>query len=515
MEFRILGPLQVVEGDASVDVAGSKRRVLLALLVLRANEIVRSDWLIEQLWAERPPANAAAALHSHVSRLRKALGPDMLARREWGYVLRVAPELIDLRRFECLLAEAEPLPARERAAKLAEALAVWRGDPLADLALEPALERDVAHLEELRLATVERRIDADLEVGRGAELVAELEALIAENLLREHLRWQLILSLYRAGRQAEALEVFRETRRVLADELGLEPSPALKELETAILRQDPAIAGIPPASGRPIAEPGLRGGRRRRVYGGAVAVLCVGVITAVAAVVGTGGTHGARPRSASVARRRSAHTNRAKPASIADDFGDQTIDTLIWTTWAEGTGASARQANGRLVFSIAADATFESRFNSVSINVGTQCKFPGEFDARVDYTLLSWPAGNGATVSLAAFQTGPVDLISRTTSSKYGDFYTTWPGGGSLPLADASGSLRISRSGSRVRTYVLHHGRWIVLGTQTISGQIWIGMMLASNADEWQRMRVSASFDDFRVTGADPICPPGAQPPGG
>src|SRR5205085_4435435 len=123
----------------------------------------------------------------------------------------------------------------------------------------------------------------------------------------------------------------------------------------------------------------------RRVYGAAAAVVCLGATAAVAAVIGTRVTHVARPTSPSAARRRSAQTKRAKPASIADDFSDQAIDTLIWTTWAQGTGGSARQKHGRLVFSIAADATFESRFDSVSINAGTQCKFPGAFDARVDY----------------------------------------------------------------------------------------------------------------------------------
>jgi DNA-binding SARP family transcriptional activator len=170
------------------------------------------------------------------------LAPEVLARREWGYVLRADEDSIDLRRFERLLALADPLPAVERSAKLAEALKLWRGPAIADLAGEPGLQTEIARLDDLRLTTLERRIDADLEAGRNAELVGEVEALIAAHPLREHLRWQLILALYRAGRQAEALEVYRETRRVLTEELGLEPSPELRELEKAILRQDPAIA---------------------------------------------------------------------------------------------------------------------------------------------------------------------------------------------------------------------------------------------------------------------------------
>src|SRR5712691_1164850 len=156
MEFMLLGPLQVLDGDAPIEIAGTKRKSVLALLVLRANEVVGSERLIDELWGEQAPRNAAAALHNHVSRLRKALGPEMLARREWGYVLRTPPETIDLRRFELLVAEAEPLPARERSAKLIEALELWRGPALADLAPAPGWMRtEIARLDELRLTTLE------------------------------------------------------------------------------------------------------------------------------------------------------------------------------------------------------------------------------------------------------------------------------------------------------------------------------------------------------------------------
>jgi DNA-binding SARP family transcriptional activator len=241
MEFRLLGAFEVWDDGRPVEIVGSKRRALLAFLVLRANEFVRSDRLVDELWGERPPRNALAALHTHVSRLRKAVGADTIASREWGYVLRAPLEDIDLGRFEGLIFDASPLPAQERASKLAEALTLWRGPPLADLVNEPALQRHIARLEELRLSTLERRIDADLEAGRSAGLIGELEGLVAEQPLRELLRWLLILALYRAGRQGEALEVYRETRRFLTEELGLEPSRDLRELEQAILRQDPAL----------------------------------------------------------------------------------------------------------------------------------------------------------------------------------------------------------------------------------------------------------------------------------
>ena len=214
--------LEVWDGERPLQLRGSKRRAVLALLVVNANEVVSTDRMVDELWGEEAPSNAISALHNHISRLRKELGPELLARHDWGYVLRTEPEAIDLHRFKRLAVEAEALPAAERAERLAEALALWRGPPLADLTFEGALSRDLARLEESRLVVLERRIDADLEVGRDAELVGELEALIAENPLREHFRWQLILALYRGGRQAEALEVYRETRRLLSRSSGLD-----------------------------------------------------------------------------------------------------------------------------------------------------------------------------------------------------------------------------------------------------------------------------------------------------
>jgi DNA-binding SARP family transcriptional activator len=590
MDFRILGPLEVWDGERQLDLGGSKRRAVLAFLVLHANEVVSSDRLVDRLWGEKVPRNAPAALQTHVSRLRKELGPELVATRAWGYVLRTEPATIDLERFERLVAEAENLPARERAGKLRAALALWRGTPLEDLAFEPALAKEIARLEELRLAVLENRIDADLEAGNPTEIIGELETVIADNPLRERLRGQLILALYRSGRQAEALEVYRETRRVLADELGLDPSPELRELERAILRQDPSLA--PEAVSVELsADRQPPPGRRRRLYLGAIAVVLLGATAAVAAVLETRGApvakqsaprtvtrtttaahasvpatgRAGRPVHAQIAARRGVsprvaktaaparttnHTRTTKPASvrqrgtrlatppahppsalvskpkpkpatqaeptkpvrIAYDFSDPSIDPLIWGTWSQGTGASAAQQNGQLVFAIAADATFESQFHSVGINVGTKCKFSGNFDARVDYTLLRWPAGNGASVSLLAYQTGPVEEISRTTTSQWGDIYTTWPGRGAVALADTSGSLRIARSNGVVRTYLWHHDQWKALGRQAISGDIWIGMTLSAFANDWQQMNVSAAFDKFVLTAPDAVCPAGSDP---
>ena len=231
VEFRILGPLEVVGDDGRpVALPPAKPRALLVLLLLNRNRTVRTEALVDQLWDERPPATATKTVQVYVSQLRKALG-DRLETKPGGYELRVGHEELDADRFERLVREAEHT----------RALDLWRGPALVDVRGEAFARSAAERLEESRLAALEDRIEGDLEAGRHAALVGELEQLVAEHPLRERLRGQLMLALYRSGRQAEALDVYRRTRALLADELGLEPSPELRELEQAILRQDRAL----------------------------------------------------------------------------------------------------------------------------------------------------------------------------------------------------------------------------------------------------------------------------------
>ena len=255
MDFRLLGPLEVSEQQRTISLGGLKQRSLLAVLLLRANEVVAVDRLIADLWGERPPATVAKSIQAYVSRLRRELGPDRLTTRSPGYVLHVAPDELDVAVFERLRGEARRADPPRAAEKLRAALALWRGPALADLAYEPFAQTEIARLEELRLATLEERIDADLACGRHADLVGELEALAAAHPMRERLRAQLMLAFYRSGRQAEALHVYRAARRELADELGLEPGEELRRLERAILAQDPELgAAIAPRAAPPGAE---------------------------------------------------------------------------------------------------------------------------------------------------------------------------------------------------------------------------------------------------------------------
>jgi DNA-binding SARP family transcriptional activator/tetratricopeptide (TPR) repeat protein len=240
MEFRILGPLEVLSDGRALDLGGQKQRALLAVLLLHPNEVVSSERLIEALWEEEPPETAQKALHVYVSQLRKLLGKERLETRTPGYLLRTERDELDLARFRRLRDEG----------KLHEALSVWRGPPLGDLAYEGFAQPAIARLEEIRLACLEERIDQDLAAGRHAELVGELEALVKEHPLKEGLRGQLMLSFYRSGRQAEALDAYQQARTTLVEQLGIEPGRQLRELHQAILRQDAALDLSPEAPER-------------------------------------------------------------------------------------------------------------------------------------------------------------------------------------------------------------------------------------------------------------------------
>jgi YVTN family beta-propeller protein len=246
MEFRILGPLEVRhDGEGRIPLGAGKQRAALAILLLHPNQVLTTERLIDELWGDSPPKAARKALHVYVAGLRKALGAQRIRTHGPGYRLEVAPGELDLDRFERLVQTGRDLRAggdyAGAATALREALALWAGEPLADLSSEPFARTAAPRLDELRLEALEERIDAELELGHGSELVGELEALVAEHPYRERLRGQLMLALYRSGRQADALAAYQETRKLLVEELGVEPSPALQRLEGAILRQEPAL----------------------------------------------------------------------------------------------------------------------------------------------------------------------------------------------------------------------------------------------------------------------------------
>jgi predicted ATPase/DNA-binding SARP family transcriptional activator len=270
IQFRVLGPLEVLRGGEPVRLGGQHQRVLLALLLLRANELVTTEELVDVLFGERRRESAANAVRVAMSRLRRVLGQDgdrrLLATRPGGYSLRVGTEQSDLARFELLLADARRLVATgnlsDGVARFCEGLELWHGSPLADLALVDCLQADIRRLEQLHHVALLDRLDAELALGAGAELSGELELLVAAEPLDERLRRQLMLALYRSGRHADALAVYRAFGDLLRERLGLEPGPELQRLEQRILVHDPELAPGSPLPNRP---------ERRQILPGALA----------------------------------------------------------------------------------------------------------------------------------------------------------------------------------------------------------------------------------------------------
>jgi YVTN family beta-propeller protein len=294
VEFGILGPVLVQGQGPEVPLGGPRQRVLLVILLLHRGEAVSRDVLVEQLWSEHPPADAAHALDTYVSRLRKALGSERIERRPPGYRLTVHPGELDLDRFERLVQDAHEQAARDDHANAAtsfrEALSLWRGPALADVLYEPSMAPEAEQLEERRVTVLEDFIDVRLALGEAAQLVGELDELVRKHPFRERLVCQRALALYRAGRQTEALAALRSARVRLSRELGLDPGPQLRGLEAQILRHDPALAA--PRPRRSVTRP------RRRTRAIAVAALAVAGSAAIGIKLGISGTHATSPPAA-------------------------------------------------------------------------------------------------------------------------------------------------------------------------------------------------------------------------
>jgi DNA-binding SARP family transcriptional activator len=586
MHFSLLGPVEATQGGRAIPLGGRRQRALLARLLVDANRAVAADRLADDLW-ELPPQDSHAALQNQVSRLRKVLG-DRLVTRAPGYLLRVDPGELDLDVFRGLVAEAGAAadPA-ERARLLREADALFRGPPLADVDA-PFAESEQAALEELRLAAVEGRIDADLERGRHAELVPELGALVRAHPLRERLRGQQILALYRCGRQADALEAYRETRRMLDEELGLEPSPALRELERAILVHDESLTpDVPPdeqVSVAPVAEEapptrrtwvvGVAAGAALALAGTAVALVLVthtgGSPEPVAAPTSNGATtsqqrvvvhrrthaphHHAKTRPASVttvelhprttpvkpvapattpaavttraetttSRPAGSAKHRTKPAAptsttrttpprtITDDFSETSPDYSLWNPGGDGTGGAWALQNGQLVFTIPASAQPGGQYDQVGPVWGSQCRFDGNFDERIDYQLLQWPHGSGARVQLDAwvFSTSDFSASGRVTASDSetyaGNINRGW---NQMPTTDTTGTLRVARVGPTETAYYETNGKWVAIHSGPAPGETQLGIQLFAVAGDWQHQDVSVAFDNFKVTATNFWCP--------
>jgi predicted ATPase/DNA-binding SARP family transcriptional activator len=423
MEFRILGPLEVSNGDRVLSLAAAKERALLALLLVDANRVVSSERLIEDLWDGAPPESATTSVRVLVSRLRKTLSEiddgEVIVTRAPGYLVTVEPGELDASRFEALAARGHAQLAAgdaEGASRvLREALDLWRGPPLADVGDLERARLEATRLEGSRLGALEDRVDADLAVGRHAQLVSELEALTAAHPVRERLWSQRMLALYRAGRQADALGVYQELRRVLDEELGIEPSPEVVALETAIIRQDPTIARTPAADSSPSRTE---------------TVLPSGVVTLLLTDI-----EGSTP------------LWETKPVAMADALTRH--DELMRSLVASHGGALLRtRGEGDSTFSVFARATDAA---------------DAALEAQAALSSEPWPSGIELRVRMS--------LTTGETVERDGDYYgTTVNRAARLRGVAAPGQILVSRSTADVIVDHIEGATLVELGEQALRG---------------------------------------------
>ena len=462
-EFRILGAFEVLERGRRLALGGARQRALLLVLLLHRGEVVSTDRLIDELWGERPPVTATKAVQVYVSHLRKALGPGVLETHGRGYQLAVSPDRVDVDCFEALVVDGRAaLAAGEprRAVDLFRtALGLWRGPALADFAYEPFARREIDRLEEARLGALEDRIDAELALGQHRSVIGELERLVGENPLRERPCELLMLALYRAGRQAEALAAYRSARALLDRELGLEPGPRLRELQEMILRHDARLEAPPPAEAaaeRSAAGPLDARRRRRRAIG--LVSLIAGVL-AVAFLALAGG----RGRSVAMAGQlrtaalgvftasgqpRAAVALAAVPSRITSGLG------AVWTTsYDEGTLLRIDPGESAVVQTV--------RVGTGATGVVVDAGDVWIADA-LDNQLIRVDGATDQVVQRIAVGAGPDDLAAGA-----GALWVAGTGGGTVTRVDpvTGAVLGVSRVGPAPSGIAVGDGAvWVALG---------------------------------------------------
>ncbi len=495
MRYCVLGPVEVRGDAAEQELGAGRQRALLAFLLLHRNEVVASDRIIDALWEESSPATAAKVVQGYVSQLRKALGEDVLLTRSPGYVLAVPPGQLDVDRFEELAERARREEPRRAAETLREALGLWRGPPFADMAYESFAQTEITRLEEMRLAALEDRIDADLALGRARELIPELEALVHQEPLRERPRAQLMLSLYRAGRQSEALELYADAYRRFVDELGIEPGPELQELQRQILAQDPALRRVPrPAPLTVVTH------QRWKLFAGGAALLAAAT-TAVA--LGLTGGERARvttgPNMVAVIDPHSNHLVDAfsvggvpvKPTTGANavwvvNSGDGTVSRIDPQTRSVRTFSTGALVSGSGIavgpesaWVTNGDGTV-SRINPRSAEVLRTIRLPGGSDKTGAGWIAASPsdvwAAGGTRAGGLAWRIDPhTNKVTRTVPLAYGDRGVAIAGD-SVWLRDDSGLVRLDRRNGRLeeRLALSSRGCCEPGGLAAGAGSVWV-----------------------------------------
>jgi DNA-binding SARP family transcriptional activator/ABC-type transport system substrate-binding protein len=468
VEFRVLGPLEVVDGDEPLLLGGGLPRRLLALLLLNRNQFVSSERLIDVLWEGRPPETASKALQGLVSQLRKAIGQETVLTRPSGYVLRIDPGQYDADRFGSLVEEAMTARPEVAATQLRQALALWRGPAFAEFTYDDFARTEIGRLEELRAAALEQRIDVDLLLGRHRELIAELSTLTKEEPLRERLREQLMIALYRSGRQAEALEAYEQARRFLLEELGLEPSEELKRLQRAILAHDPALG--PADSNWRLVSRGRRVLRRPRVLAGLGALLLAGAVgSALFEIVGAGGARSGRASADAVAFLNASSGNLAGQVPLANPLtGGGAVAFGFGSAWAMSESGYLSRIEPSTVRSI---ATIPLDAIPGGIALGAGSVWVSDANSA---TLLRIDPLLNIVADRLPLPTGGVDQPSQTWEVAFG--------AGSVWVAHGSASAKIeridARSGRVQRRFDVAFARGLAFGDGALWASTALGRLL-------------------------------------
>lgn len=480
VEFLLLGPLEVRVGPETFHVPGVRQQALLAHLLLARGRAVRTQDLLESIYGGETRPHA---LHELVSSLRRSLEPagldTLLESSRGSYRLAIDAQQLDTCRFESLVAtESASEDFEARATALRGALDLWRGPALAGIDLDGDAAAEVERLEALRAAALADWVDLELAAGRHRTILAELERATRLDPYNERLRAQLMVALYRDGRQTDALRTYQETRKLLRDELGLEPTERLRELERQILNHDPALLGSDARSGR-----ARRRGRRPLVFGLALVLCATAVISATALT-----------------------TNRSVPVVFADTMKSAAIDTKVWDIESVGDGPTETADRQGIVLMIPAHATPTDASGSLKARLATYCRLVGEFDVQVDYSLLSWPAASGVALGLYAAYADVMRASSAT-----GDFYVAahrivdppdGPPRKAVRTTDAHGTLRLVRGDNLLSTFVRERGGWrgLFAFPNPTPAAVPVYLELYTNERRFSHRQVMVRLSNFRVS---------------
>lgn len=500
-EFRLLGPLEVAWDRETITIRGEKQRAVLACLLIDAGRPVTADALVESIWGPEAEPRAGHSLHEVVSKLRRTLAEHGLegiieTPSAGSYLLKVDEERVDARRFENLAKAAFETEAPEaRSELLREALDLWRGPALVDVVLGGNAADERERLDALRVATMAEWIDVETLLGRHAPLIPELTRLTAAHPVHERFREQLMLALYREGRQAEALREYQQTRAFLADELGLEPSERLRDLERAILRQDPALSVTRRSAVRVARTPSRWTRRRAYSFSGVAAV----VVAATALLFGLKG-------------------REAQSAVLFDSLRGVDLDHQLWDASVTGTGLTISPTVEGVRLTVTSHAAPTDASGVMKAHLTTYCWIAGPFDIQVDYRLHTWPRANGVSVGMYAAYANVV----RKSDVVQGEVYIGTvaeaeppdrPPHKRLPTSDTSGTLRLIRNGDGLEEQVRTGGHWRVIYVErepygfpaSVYLEVW------TNRQRFAHRHVDVEFSNFRVNIGTITCLPGAS----